>query len=147
MKARTAPVRKVQARRVQVRGMWVRNVRRVQVRRAPSLRPGRRATPSRLGSRAGPGPRATLTVASQSSWPHCPCPCGSHQCPWSMSQCQGPCFHGLHATIIHATCTVSTTIQLSGMETKSWECEAEVRVKDWRLKCRQGKLRVSSKER
>ena len=38
------------------------------------------------------------------------------------------------------------TIELSEMESKSLECEAEFRVKGQRLKCRQGELGVSSKE-
>ena len=60
----------------------MRQVRRVQVRRAPSLRPGRRAATSRLGSRAHPGPRAT-PVASQPSRPRCPRPWRRHRRPWS----------------------------------------------------------------
>ena len=42
--------------------------------------------------------------------------------------------------------TMSATMQLSGTEFESQVCEAEVRVKGGRSKCRQGELRVSSKE-
>ena len=43
--------------------------------------------------------------------------------------------------------TVSATIQLSETESESWVHETEVRDEGWGLKCRQGELRVSSKER
>ena len=42
---------------------------------------------------------------------------------------------------------MSETIQLVGTESESQEHKAKVRVEGWRLKCRQGELRVSSKER
>ena len=42
--------------------------------------------------------------------------------------------------------TVSATIQLSEMESESWVCETEVRDEGQGLKCKQGELRVSSKE-
>ena len=42
---------------------------------------------------------------------------------------------------------MSATLQLSETESKSWVLKTEVRDKGRGLKCRQGELRISSKER
>ena len=85
-----AQVHKVQARRVQVRRMWARQVRRVQVCRAPSLRPGRRATP---------------TVASQLSRPRWPRH-GATGVPGPRTTRHGFRLRGLRAAVICAACNV-----------------------------------------